>query len=402
MQAAPVKRGNLFLIRTRKNSLANLLTGSLTAILIHRILQIGIFKLNSLFYIAFGKLIMNKRLISILQYAFFLGGGIFLIWWQLRGMTAEQKDQFTLALKSANYWLIFPIICMSLLSHLSRSYRWKLLLEPLGYDPKIKNVFAVTMVGYLANAAIPRLGEILKCTFLSKYEHIKVDKLVGSILVERTFDLVSFVLFIGITVLIQISRIGGFIEEKITSFGKNSGMSILGKALVLIGIVLLVYYLLKILVNRYPNNTTIRKINNFFRGIGQGFTAIRNLKKRNLFLAHTLLIWSMYLLQVYVGFKAMEHTAMLDLRAACSVLVLASLSMILTPNGIGLFPIFVMQTLILYNIDGAYGKAFGWLIWGVSTCITVIVGFICLLLLPYMNKRKNEIDTSNTRQDIHP
>ena len=339
---------------------------------------------------------MNKRLISILQYSFFLGGGIFLVWWQLKEMTAEQKTQFTMALKSANYWLIFPIICMTLLSHLSRSYRWKLLLEPLDYYPKIKNVFAVTMVGYLANSAIPRLGEILKCTFLSRYEHIKVDKLVGSILIERTFDVLCFFAFIGITVLIQVDKIGGFIKEKLALFGSDSGLPVWVKGLIICAIILLLYYISKFLVNKYPGNKTMFRINNFFKGIGQGFIAIKNLKKRNQFIAHTLFIWTMYLLEIYVGFKAMEHTAGLDLRAACSVLVLASLSMILTPNGIGLFPIFIMQTLILYGINGDYGMAFGWLIWGVSTCIILIVGFICLLLLPYINKPKNEINTGYT------
>jgi glycosyltransferase 2 family protein len=339
---------------------------------------------------------MNKRLISILQYIVFLGGGVFLVWWQLKGMTTEQKTQFTNALREANYWLIIPIVFMSLLSHLSRSYRWKLLLEPLDYYPKIKNVFAVTMVGYLANAAIPRLGEILKCTFLAKYEHIKVDKLVGSILIERTFDVICFIIFIGLTVLIQVDKIGGFIKEKITAFGNNSGLSMAGKALIVLGVILLIYFLLKILLDKYPSSKIILAINGFFKGIGEGFIAIRSLKKRNLFVAHTLFIWAMYLLEIYVGFKAMEHTAALDLRAACSVLVLASLSMILTPNGIGLFPIFIMQTLILYGIQADYGMAFGWLIWGVSTCIILIVGFICLLLLPYINKTKNEINTSYT------
>ncbi len=339
---------------------------------------------------------MSKRLIYILQYTLFLGAGIFLVWWQLKGMTAEQKTQFTLALKSANYWLIIPIIFMSLLSHLSRSYRWKLLLEPLEYYPKIKNVFAVTMVGYLANAAIPRLGEILKCTFLAKYERIKVDKLVGSILIERTFDLFCFMIFIGITVLIQVNTIGSFIKEKIASFGDKAGMPLWVKGLVAVVIIVITGFILKFLVNKYPGNKSILKVNNFFRGIGQGFIAIRSLKKRNQFIAHTLLIWAMYLLQIYVGFKAMEHTAGLDIKAACSVLVLASFSMILTPNGIGLFPIFVMQTLMLYGIDGAYGKAFGWLIWGVATSIILIVGFISLILLPYINKRKNEINTGYT------
>jgi uncharacterized protein (TIRG00374 family) len=340
---------------------------------------------------------MNKRLISILQYTVFLGAGIFLVWWQLKGMTAEQKTQFTSALRSANYWLIIPIVFMSLLSHLSRAYRWKLLLEPLDYYPKIKNVFAVTMVGYLANAAIPRLGEILKCTFLSKYEHIKVDKLVGSILIERTFDLFCFVLFIGITVLIQVDKIGGFIKEKIASFGAGSSMPLWIKGLLVCGVILLIYFVLKLLVKKYPGNKTILKVNNFFTGIGQGFIAIRSLKKRNRFIAHTLFIWAMYLLQIYVGFMAMEHTVGLDIRAACSVLVLATFAMIITPNGIGLFPIFVMQTLILYGIDSAYGTAFGWLIWGVATSIILVVGFICLLLLPYINKQKNENNTGYTR-----
>jgi uncharacterized protein (TIRG00374 family) len=339
---------------------------------------------------------MNKRLISILQYTVFLGAGIFLVWWQLKGMTAEQKTQFTSALRSANYWLIIPIIFMSLLSHLSRAYRWKLLLEPLDYYPKIKNVFAVTMVGYLANAAIPRLGEVLKCTFLSKYEHIKVEKLVGSILIERTFDLFCFVLFIGITVLIQVDKIGGFIKEKIASFGDKAAMPLWAKGLIVLSIIMLIYFILKLLVKKYPENKTILKINNFFTGIGQGFIAIRSLKKRSQFIAHTLFIWAMYLLQIYVGFMAMEHTAELDIKAACSVLVLASFAMIITPNGIGLFPIFVMQTLILYDIDSAYGKAFGWLIWGVATSIILVVGFICLLLLPYINKQKNENNTGYT------
>jgi uncharacterized protein (TIRG00374 family) len=324
-----------------------------------------------------------------------MGAGIFLVWWQLKGMTAEQKTQFTTALRNADYWLIIPIVFMSLLSHLSRSYRWKLLLEPLGYNPKIKNVFTVTMVGYLANAAIPRLGEILKCTFLSKYEKIKVDKLVGSILIERTFDLFCFFLFICITVLIQFNKISGFIKEKFQAFEENAGIPFWAKCLIIGGSLISVYLVLKFLQKKFPENKTIFRVNNFLKGIGQGFAAIKNLKKRNQFIAHTLFIWAMYLLQIYVGFKAMEHTMALDLRAACSVLVLASLAMIITPNGIGLFPIFVMQTLVLYGIEVVEGKAFGWLIWSVSTSITLVVGFACLILLPYINKRKNEIDTSH-------
>src|SRR5687767_6137370 len=113
---------------------------------------------------------MQKRLLSVLQYVIFLGGGIFLVWWQLRSMTPTEQASFRQAMSLANYWLVIPVVFISVLSHLSRAMRWKLLLEPLEYKPALKNVFSVVMVGYLANAAVPRLGEVLKCTLLARYE----------------------------------------------------------------------------------------------------------------------------------------------------------------------------------------------------------------------------------------
>ena len=330
---------------------------------------------------------MKKKLLSIVQYVIFLGGGIFLVWWQLKEMTDEDKKEFYNAFHHANYWLIIPVVIMCLLSHLSRSIRWKLLMEPLDYNPKLKNVFAVTMVGYLANSAVPRLGEILKCTFLARYEKLKVEKLLGTILVERTFDLLCYLIFIGITVLIQINLIGSSLKERFSQIANAPGVPLWLKitiaAVAITGIVLLIKYLFK----RFPRSKIISKINNIFKGLGEGFSTIRSLKKRKQFLYHTLFIWTMYLLQIYVGFQAMNATAHLDLKAACSVLTLATLAMIATPGGIGSFPLFVMQTLSIYGIASPLGKAFGWLIWGVSTAIIVVVGLICLVALPYINRK---------------
>ncbi len=340
---------------------------------------------------------MSKRLLSILQYIIFFGGGIFLVWWQLSGMTADQKLQFKNALLNANYWLVIPIVFMNLASHLSRSYRWKLLLEPMGYHPKIKNVFAVTMVGYLANSAVPRLGEILKCTFLSKYEKIKVDNLIGSIVIERTFDVICFMLFIALTVLIQLKTIGSFVQQKINELGADNSFPFWAKALIGIAFFVAIFYGLKFLSKRYPQNKLLVKINSFTSGLITGFASIKNLKKRKTFLAHTVFIWSMYLLQIYIAFNAIEQTQHLTLKAACSVLTISTLAMIITPNGIGLFPLFVKQTLVAYSIGEVYGEALGWLIWSVSTLIIIIAGLISLLLLPYINKQKNESSTSYTQ-----
>ena len=330
---------------------------------------------------------MKKKLLSYLQYVIFLGGGLLLVWWQLHGMTEEETKEFNHAFTNADYVLIIPVVIMCLASHISRSMRWKLLMEPLGYRPKLKNTFAVTMVGYLANAAVPRLGEILKCTLLARYENLKTDKLIGTILIERTFDFGCYIIFIFITVLIQINVVGSYVNEQLKHLTQGGGIPFWAKLLILAAAVLLIVYGIRFLLRRFPHNKTIRKIKNFVSGIGQGFVAIKGLKRRKLFLAHTLFIWTMYLLQIYIGFQAMGGTEHLSIKAACSVLALATLSMIVTPGGIGTFPLFVMETLAIYGITSAQGKAFGWLIWGVSTGIVIVAGLISLLLLPYINKK---------------
>ena len=105
---------------------------------------------------------------------------------------------------------------------------------------------------------------------------------------------------------------------------------------------------------------------------------------------HTVFIWAMYLGQVYLGFWGMEATADLSIKAAFSVLTLTTLSMIVTPGGIGSFPIFVMQTLLIYGIDAPVGKAFGWITWGVSTSLIILIGLLCLITIPYFNKSSDE------------
>ncbi len=344
---------------------------------------------------------MRKRFISILQYIIFLGGGIFLVWWQLKTMTPEQKIAFREAFTYANYWLVVPVVMISMLVYVSRAMRWKLLMEPLGYNPSLKNSFAVTMVGYFANAAVPRLGEVLKCTFLARYEKLKVDKLIGTIIVERTFDFVCYFIFIGFTVLIQIDIVGGYVKQTLKNIAISPGFPLWGKALILIGFLLIFFFSIKLLFKKFPNSKVILKINNFLKGIAEGFRSIKNLKHRRAFILHTFFIWGMYLLQIYIGFFAMEGTYHLGIKAACSVLTLATLAMIATPGGIGSFPFFVKETLLIYGITSTLGTAFGWLMWGISTGIVIVGGLTALLLLPYINKiKKHEISTNDPQQNI--
>ena len=90
------------------------------------------------------------------------------------------------ALQSARFILFIPVFFILVTSHISRAIRWKILMKPMGYSPSLINTFFAVMIGYLANLAVPRLGEVLKCTILGKYEKVPADKLVGTILIRRS------------------------------------------------------------------------------------------------------------------------------------------------------------------------------------------------------------------------
>ncbi len=332
---------------------------------------------------------MNKKLSGILQYIFFLGLGIFLLWLTLRKSDWNSIRQDLLG---ARYIYLVPATIMLLISHFVRGLRWKILMEPMGYKPGVVNTFLAVMVGYWANLAVPRLGEVLKCTILARYEKVPADKLVGTIVAERAFDVVSLAVVFFITIIIQYDIIGAFTADIFSSFFQSKAGTIsflrIGVAIAaFVALLLLAWWLL----HRFRHNSTVEKIITVLKGVWQGLISVRYIKNKGLFFFYTVVIWAMYLLSTYMGFFAMKDMAQYGIKAAFSALSFGSLGMIIpSPGGIGSFQYAVQQVLILYGVTPEKGLSLGMLIWIAQTGIIVIFGTICFLMLPILNKKNHE------------
>ncbi len=331
---------------------------------------------------------MRKRLFSILQFCIFFGLGIFLVWWSIHKMDEKNWEDCKTAMKSARYLLLIPVFLIMTLSHISRAIRWKILMAPMGYNPSLINTFCAVMVGYLANLAFPRLGEVLKCTILGKYEKVPADKLIGTILVERAVDVVSLGIVFVIALISQADIIGAYAQQTINDkFLSGAKGTLLIKFLILIAIIAVIYFLFKFLFRKFGHTVLINRIKNIVTGVGIGLSTIKMLNNKWTFIFHSVLIWSCYAAGTYIGFFAIKETSGLPFAAAFPVLAFASIGMILTPGGIGAYPLFIMQVMALYNIEEGYGFANGTLQWAAQFMIILLVGFICLLLLPIYNKK---------------
>jgi uncharacterized membrane protein YbhN (UPF0104 family) len=332
---------------------------------------------------------MKKKLFTILQYVVFLGLGIFLAWWSLKDLNREEKEQIKMALSHARYWLIVPVFAILTLSFWIRALRWKLLIDSLGYRARADNTFFAVMVGYLTNLAIPRLGEILKCTLLARYEKIPADKLVGTIILERLIDAISLLIVFVITFAIQptiyTDLINAFFHSpRDPQTKKIPGLLIAAAVIGVIAILVVVWMLVR--KKTFANLTAlVKKIG---QSVWQGISAVQHLKKRALFIFYSIVVWLCYFFSTYSGFFALQETQHYGIKEAFAVLSAGSVGVIITPGGIGAYSLLIQKTMELYGLEPGIALAFGWILWLVQTLIILIGGIFSFVAIPYFNKRK--------------
>lgn len=348
---------------------------------------------------------MKKPVKTILQYLFFFGLGLLFVWLTVKDIDSEQWQHIKNSLAQARHWLIVPAFLLLFLAHYSRALRWKILMEPLGYKPSTFNTFAAVMIGYLVNAGVPRLGEVVKCTLLSRYEKVRADRLVGTIVMERAVDVVCLLLVFIAALIFQGGIIGEHVSAKFASiFEDQSGHTSVTKIAIVLGslvvFILLIYFLLK----RFGHIDAVAKIKDVLQGILHGLSSIRFIQHKGLFLFHTAFIWLLYLSATTVGIYALRETAHLGFGGGLTTLAVGSVGMILTPGGIGAYPLLVAKLMGWYDLDeNTIGNALGWLLWSVQTLIILIGGLVFFALLSHHNK-KRQIETRQEypQQNINP
>jgi uncharacterized protein (TIRG00374 family) len=332
---------------------------------------------------------MKKQISAIIKYAFFFGLGLFLVWWSLRQIPANKWDEFMNTLKGAKYWLMVPVFLILSLSHIVRALRWRILMEPMGYKPSLPNTFFAVMIGYLANLAIPRLGEVLKCTLLAKYEKVPAEKLVGTIVAERAIDVISLAIVFIITLLTQSDLIVSYGLELFRQLFENkSGQFSMQKIGVVIAALILLIVILKIWSRKNGHLPFVVSAKKIIKGIWEGVSSIRYLQQKGMFIMYSITIWVLYIVGTWVGLSATVGTAGLGFNAALAALAFGSIGMIVTPGGIGAYAYFIAKIVEKMGVPFEIGFANGTIQWFAQFIIVLIVGSICLLVLPIYNKNK--------------
>lgn len=312
---------------------------------------------------------------SILRVLLFLFIGGFLLYLALRNINIENlwKD-----ILRAKYEYVLISMLLGYAAMISRGIRWNYLLEPMGYKvPVWKAIHSIT-IGYLANAAMPRAGEVIRCTSLHQVTKVPVNRLVGTVVAERVVDMLMLVLSLVISLGFNMSKISAFYDETFTAsdqIGKGSSTKWL--VYISLTVVLLVLYIFR---GKLMNLPFMSKIRDLWSGFKEGILSVMNTPRRIPFLLHTLFIWLCYYLMVHIVIFALPSTRSLSPADTLFIMIVAGLGMLVpSPAGIGSYHYAVVTGMGILGISSDTGMAFATLVHSGQFIMTLITGFIGLI-----------------------
>ena len=338
---------------------------------------------------------MSSRLISIAKFLVLLTIALGLLVFAFKGISV--KKIFDEIFKANIFWVLLSVL-FSVIAIVSRAYRWNLLLEPLGYSPNLKNTTYAVSIGYFANLAFPRLGEVTRCGTLSRAEAIPFSSLLGTVIVERIVDVISLLVCLLFTAIIELKRLGNFLTKSIVDplFGKikniiTSPIGIgAGVAFIILVFVAVIY-----LKKKQRQEGKESTISHFIKELIAGLRTIVSLERPWLFILHSVFIWVLYFLSAYVCFFALPVTTHLGLSAALFVLTLGGLGMSAPlQGGIGVYHLLVSQGLMLYGLSQQDGLTFATLLHSLQIVMIIVLGSLSLLLI-FFNAKARRVRATN-------
>lgn len=332
---------------------------------------------------------IRKNLKQIIQVSISLGIALWIFWFLYRDIAL---DSLLEQVESSNWGWIFVSLCISLLGFWIRGWRWTLLIRSdEGEKVKPNRAYHAVMVGYLANLLIPRAGEVARCGVLTRTNGISLGHLFGTVILERSIDLVFLVFTIGLAFLVESELFLNLASLLINV--DDLWIKISTNIPVFLGGFVIFIIFLVLVLRKYRDHGFVKKIQHFMREIVSGLKGINQLSNPFGFWLSSILIWVIYFLTMYTVSLGIPSTANLSSGEVLLVMVMGSIGMIApVQGGIGTFHALVAFILIQLGITEEDGKIFAAIIHGTQVILMLIAGLISWVLmmkLPSWNKPVN-------------
>jgi uncharacterized protein (TIRG00374 family) len=353
---------------------------------------------------------LNLKIKSFLRFSLFLSIGLAILYWLYSSQStayqaycvgnniAAADCDFLGRLKADFssikwFWILMVLICYNI-SNISRALRWQILLRSAGHPVKFINSFIPIVITYFANSIIPRSGEIARAAYLTKLEDVPMEKALGTIAVGRSLDVLSLLIVIGLGFVLEADMLMEFFHDNnvdpIQIIKEKSWLGFVGLAgLAILG--LMFFYREKLRTIKF-----FQLFEEKLRGFWTGIAAVKNLDKPFLFLFHSVNIWFMYYLMVYLGFFSFEPTELLSATSGLIVFIVGTFGILIpSPGGMGAYQ-FLVETCLtnMYGIDQLSAFSFANIAFFPIYIFNILAGFVTFMYLSLTGKDKGKADVN--------
>ena len=293
---------------------------------------------------------------SIIKYVVSLALAALLLWASFREV---EWQNFIQGVKGCRWEFVLLSMALGSFAFLLRGLRWRRLLLPIDDSISRMTAFNGVNIGNISNFVFPRIGEFVRCGVITRrsapvddaslndaqqfasetlpiQKKATYDKVLGTVVLERGWELLVMLLMLAIVVVGGFDRFGSFFIEQIWEpLSSKFDFSIWWLVAAFVGTGGLVTYA----IWRFrESNAFCARIWRIFSGIVQGFSSCLNMEKKWLFFAYTALIWMTYWLMAASIMWAAPFLEGLDMIDALFLSLVGGLGFAVpVPGGIGAF-----------------------------------------------------------------
>ena len=330
------------------------------------------------------ELALNLPSVSkLFKIAFPLVLGGLILWWMYRDFDWNGLwDALNDGMNWTWMWLSMPF---GVLAQVLRAARWRQALEPLDERPRLSSCVHAVFLSYASSLVVPRVGEVLRCGVLKKYDGTSFTKSLGTVVTERMVDSLLMLLLAALTVLLQVKVFMVFFAETGVSFEELAGRFSAAGYWVTAACLLVVLVFLAVLAKRLAwfNHTR-----NLLRNVVDGVLSLRNVRHVPIYIMYSLGIWASYFLHFYLTFYCFSYTSGLGITAALIAFVVGTFAVLVpTPNGAGPWHFAVKTILVLYGVCESDAVVFVLIVHTLQTLLVILLGLYAAGALAFTRRR---------------
>ncbi|HON17733.1 MAG TPA: lysylphosphatidylglycerol synthase transmembrane domain-containing protein [Salinivirgaceae bacterium] len=339
---------------------------------------------------------MKRKLTQTFKFLFFISLGIFLFWKVYKDQPVEELID---AATKINYLWIFFAVIIGLLSHVIRAIRWAYIFESMEKPQKPSLLYHSVMIGYLANFAFPRMGELTRAAVVKKYGNVPFSTAFGTIITERIVDMVVLGALTVVGFLFQPQFFKTFISNNPGVSEKVAAIFTWQTLVIAVFLILSAGIILGIVVKKIGvYKGLMGKFFEKLKTLRDGLFSIMTLKRPTQYIILSLLIWGLYFLGMLIVKPAFASLGMnvLTTTQILAVFLMGSYAMLApVQGGIGAYHFMVIVSLVIFGIDDATARLFALVVHGVNVVVIVLGGLISLIVLNYSETGFYQISTQS-------